>query len=129
MRPRRRRGRIPEAPRGILWSSGSVTHAAVDLAVRMGARRVELFGADFATPRGRTHVQGMPWGEKVSADATRTLVQSGRGHEIPSMPNLLGYLRDLEGYVERHPEVDFVNAGRDGALIRGVRYEERDHAA
>ena len=39
------------------------------------------------------------------------------------------YLRDLEAYVERHPEVDFVNASRAGARIKGVRYEEEEHAA
>ena len=118
-----------EAPRGVLWSSGSVVHPAIDLAVQMGAGRVELYGADFATPRGRSHVEGMSFVVDVATEPNTPTVLDGHGEHVASMPNLVGYLRDLEAYVTRHPEVDFVNTSREGARIRGVRYPEESHAA
>lgn len=106
-----------ELPHTRLWTSGSVLHPAVDLAVRLGAERIELFGADFANVGGRTHVAGAAW---ETAAASRAVVHDALGRPVPSQPNLIGYLRDLERYVERHPEVRFVNAGRGGAAIAGT---------
>jgi hypothetical protein len=103
-----------------LWASGSVFHAAADLAVRMGASRVELHGADFATPRGRSHVAGAAWERSLPRGMLAAWVVDGHGERILSMPNLVGYLRDFERYVRDHPEVEFVNASKSGARIEGV---------
>ncbi len=112
-----------ELPRGRLWSAGSVLHAAVDLAVRMGAARVALSGADFAVLGGQSHAAGFAWRKEL--DVTRLpRVQNGHGREVPTLPNLRGYLRDLERYIARHGEVEFVNQSRDGARIAGARYAE-----
>jgi len=37
---------------------GNVTHAAVSLADRLGARRILLFGADFSCPDGKSYARG-----------------------------------------------------------------------
>jgi hypothetical protein len=113
-------------PRGIaaLESSGSVFHPAVDLARRLGARRIELFGADFAHPSGRSHVEGCAWQHRWDHAALATWVLDGHGRRIPSLPNLIGYLRDFERYVAAHPEVEFVSRSRAGAAMRGVAIEE-----
>jgi hypothetical protein len=116
-----------EAPRGVLFASGSVIHPAVDLAVCTGARRVELHGADFAMPGGSTHADGAAW--QRAASATGPCVVDGHGGEVPSLANLVGYLRDLEAYIERHQEVEFVNTSRDGARIRGTSYREEERRA
>ncbi len=120
---RHRRAPNP-ARRSTLWSSGSVVHPAVDLAVRLGARRVELFGADFAMPGGQSHVQGSAWQFRWEHGPGTAWVHDGAGRRVPSLPNLVGYLRDLERYVAAHPEVEFVTRARDGAAIRGVALEE-----
>jgi hypothetical protein len=39
-------------------SGGNVTHAAVSLAELLGAREIELYGADFSYPLGRTYARG-----------------------------------------------------------------------
>jgi hypothetical protein len=39
-------------------SGGSVTHAAVSLAESLGAQEIELYGADFSYPQGRTYARG-----------------------------------------------------------------------
>ncbi len=113
-----------ELPRARLWSSGSVLHAAVDLALRMGAREVELVGADFAHVGGRTHAAGAAWEAQDAGNGPT--VESGEGRRVPTRANLIGYLRDLERYVAAHPAVRFVNASRLGARIAGCA--DRDEA-
>jgi len=110
-----------EQPKADLWTSGSVLHAAVDLAVRAGASRVELLGADFANLHGRSHVSGAAWERSVGARRGREhWLANGRGERVPTQPNLIGYLRDLERYVARHPDVTFVQTSPESAAIAGA---------
>ena len=41
--------------RGFLFSTGTVTHCCVDLAVKMGAKEIVLLGADFSFPKNKSH--------------------------------------------------------------------------
>lgn len=111
-----------ELPRATLFTSGSVIHPAVDLAVRLGAREVRFAGMDFAHVGGRSHAAGS---HHARDDAGRDVragawVLSGDGWRVPSLPNLVGYLRDLERYLARTPGVAFVNLSRAGAHIAGT---------
>lgn len=114
---------------GTLWSSGSVLHPAVDLALCLGASEVRLFGADFATPRGRSHVSGSAFELSAPLDAHKPRVRNADGQQVQSLPNLISYLRDLERYIALHPEVRFENAGREGALILGATHGAARHAS
>jgi hypothetical protein len=112
-----------ELPRARLYCSGTVFHAAVDLAVRMGARRVVLLGADFAFPGGMSHAAGAAQAAEVGA--TGTWVLDGRGDRVATRPNLAGYLRDFERYVAIARGVEFANASQDGAAIEGAPFDAR----
>jgi hypothetical protein len=102
-----------------LFCSGTVTHTAVDLAVRMGAEDVVLLGADFGFPGGRAHATEWSWTPDV---ATRRLTTDGvDGAPLPTDPNLLGYRFDLERYIAERPSIRFWNASRIGARIAGAR--------
>ncbi|MEW6072269.1 MAG: 6-hydroxymethylpterin diphosphokinase MptE-like protein [Planctomycetota bacterium] len=114
-------------PRGELWSSGSVLHPAVALAVAMGAAEVVLCGADFAILGGASHVAGFAWRKELAARPGGATVENGFGERVPSLPNLVGYLRDLERFLARHPGVRWINASRRGARIAGTRYPEEVH--
>ncbi len=117
-------------PKGALFASGSVLHPAVDLAVRMGADRLILAGADLAYPRGQRYVAGSAVSGKNMAPTSEYWVLDGEGERVPTSASLRGYLRDLEGYIERHPGIRFVNSSRQGARIAGTSFlaEERDLA-
>jgi len=110
--------------RGELWSAGSVGHVAVDLAVRMGAREARLAGFDFANVGGRTHAAGMAHARDDDGTAARAgaFVLSIDGERVPSAPNLVGFLRDLEGYVASRAGVRFVNLSSSGARIAGAEH-------
>ena len=111
-------------PKSRLFSAGSVLHPAVDLAVKMGAQHVELFGADFSYPNGRTHVQGALYSSNLDAKRVQIWVRNGNGEEVASAPNLVGYLRDLEQYIANHQDVSFHNSSRKAAEILGTDYIE-----
>lgn len=107
-------------PKSRLFSAGSVIHPAVDLAVRMGAGTVVLFGTDFSFPDDMSHALGCLLRQPVpSRHASRT-VMNGEGRPVRSQTNLIGYLRDLEEYIARTPSVRFINTGKEGAMIRGA---------
>ena len=106
-------------PRGKLYSSGSVIHPALDLAVKSGAARVFLLGTDFSFPGGRSHVAGA--GVSAHTAETSDWVLSGKGQRVPTTPNFRGYLRDLETYIALHPEIEFINGSVEGAKIEGTK--------
>lgn len=109
-----------QAKCGRLFNSGSVTHSAVDLAVKMGVTEVELIGCDFAYPNGQTHT-GYADGELgASAKHTRYRVTASNGEPVATEPNMAMYLRSLEDYIRRHPQVGFINVSTIGAKIAGT---------
>ncbi|MCP4599829.1 MAG: DUF115 domain-containing protein [Proteobacteria bacterium] len=115
----------PRLNRGFLFCTGTVAHTAIDLAVKMGASNVVLVGADFCFPRSLSHMEGAAECAKVSENGLRHhWVINGRGHRVASRTDLIGFLRDLELYIARHPWVTFINTGRDGAEIKGAAWIE-----
>jgi hypothetical protein len=109
-------------PRGSLHTAGSVLHPAVDLAVKMGARQITLFGADFAFPRGKTHAGWLDAELGPSVKAARYWLHDGHGQRVKTQLNFRSYLMELERFIARHPQVQFLNTSRDGAQIAGTRY-------
>ena len=106
-------------PRGELYCSGTVTHAAVDIAVRRGADEVVMLGADFAYVHGRSHAVGAAQ-ERGLPETRGVWVLDGHGRRVPSDVSLVGFLRDLERYIASRGGVRFVRGSRDGAAIRGT---------
>lgn len=111
-------------PRGELHVGGSVIHPAVDLAVKMGAPRITLFGADFAFPMNKTHA-GWNDGELgPGVSQARHWVRDGHGQRVSTQLNFRGYLCVLERYIAAHPHVQFFNSSRAGALIAGTQFNQ-----
>ncbi|HEY0285629.1 MAG TPA: 6-hydroxymethylpterin diphosphokinase MptE-like protein [Pseudomonas sp.] len=112
-----------QIPRAQLFVGGSVIHPAIDLAVKMGACRVTLFGADFAFPGERTHTGWQDGDLGPPANLSRHWVLDGRGNKVKTQLNFRGYLIELERYIAQHPHVRFYNTSRDGALIAGAEFD------
>jgi hypothetical protein len=108
--------------RGLLQVGGSVIHPALDLALKMGAGRITLFGADFAFPGNKTHA-GWQDGDLGMPFATAThWVLNGDGRRVKTLLNFRSYLCELERQIARHPQVRFFNTSREGALIAGTTF-------
>jgi len=110
-------------PKGVLFSSGTVIHSAIDLAVKMGSHKVILMGVDFALPAGQSHIQNAVNAEVTKTAANYTL-EDGHGQRVATSIGFILYLRDLENYIKQHPEISFINTGRDGAFIKGTQWLE-----
>lgn len=110
-------------PKAKLFSSGSVLHPAVDLAVQMGAGKVILAGADLSYPANQSHVTGCSVLSAPSGTG-RHWVTNGFGEKVPTSLSFRGFLRDLEDYLVHQNKVTFINAGKKGAAIRHTSYLE-----
>jgi hypothetical protein len=113
-----------QSPRGQLHTGGSVIHPAVDLAVKMGATRITLFGADFAFPNDKTHAG---WGDGdlgPQLGAARHWVLDGHGRRVKTQLNFRSYLCELERFIAEQPNVRFYNSSRDGARIIGTHFHK-----
>ncbi|MGI9280191.1 MAG: motility associated factor glycosyltransferase family protein [Endozoicomonas sp.] len=109
-------------PRGDLYTHGSVIHPAIDLAVKMGAKSVSLFGADFSYPGGLSHAHWENGTLTPHSDKAQHWVLNGHGEKVASQPNLISYLVGVERYIRLHPSVSFFNSSLEGAHIEGAVY-------
>ena len=109
-----------QLPRGELYVGGSVIHPAADLAVKMGAAQITLFGADFAFPGDKTHAGWSDGDLGPQLGAAKHWVLDGHGQRIKTQLNFRSYLCELERFVAGHPQVRFYNSSRAGAMIAGT---------
>ena len=109
-------------PKGELYVGGSVIHPAVDLAVKMGAVQITLFGADFAFPNDRTHAGWNDGDLGPQLGAAKHWVLDGHGQRIKTQLNFRSYLCELERFIAGHPQVRFYNSSRAGAMIAGTAF-------
>ena len=107
-------------PKGELYVGGSVIHPAVDLAVKMGAAQITLFGADFAFPNDKTHAGWNDGDLGPQLGAAKHWVLDGHGQRIKTQLNFRSYLCELERFIAGHPQVRFYNSSRAGAMIAGT---------
>ncbi|MEO4013773.1 MULTISPECIES: motility associated factor glycosyltransferase family protein [Pseudomonas] len=109
-------------PKGELYVGGSVIHPAVDLAVKMGAAQITLFGADFAFPNNKTHAGWNDGDLGPQLGAAKHWVLDGNGQRIKTQLNFRSYLCELERFIAGHPQVRFYNSSRAGAMIAGTAF-------
>ncbi len=103
-----------------LFSAGSVIHPSVDLAKMLGAKKIRLLGTDFSFVYGKSHAKGNENSYEQSAEIATQWVVNGLGQRVPTMANLRSYLRDLERYIEKNPDIQFINGSEKGAKIEGT---------
>ncbi len=105
-------------------SAAACCNPAVDLAVKMGAARITLFGADFAFPMNKTHAGWKDGDLGPGVDLAQHWVLDGQGQRVRTQLNFRRYLVELERYIARHPQVAFLNSSRAGARIVGAGFDQ-----
>lgn len=111
-----------------LMSGGSVIHPAAELAVKLGAKNIQMSGVDFSFPGGKTH-SGWKNGDLYAVDLSATKeVEDVNGQLVPTTPNMLGYKVELERFISRNPEVTFCNLSPIGAKIQNCIQANGDEA-
>jgi len=107
-----------------LYVGGSVIHPAVDLAVKMGAVKITLFGADFAFPMNKTHAGWNDGDLGPGVNLASHWVLDGHGQRVKTQLNFRRYLSELERYIAGQPQVHFLNSSRAGAMIAGTTFNQ-----
>ncbi|REL34824.1 motility associated factor glycosyltransferase family protein [Thalassotalea euphylliae] len=108
-----------------LFSAGSVIHPAIDLAAFIGGKSIVLLGADFAFTKNKSHANPEKSAESktplnFAVEFANDWVFNGHGEKVATMPNLKGYLRDLERYIDANSQIKFLNGSLEGAQIAGT---------
>ena len=103
------------------YADGTVTSLAIEVAVKLGAMRIDLYGVDLSYPNGMSHASGTPDLHKMDTDCMRR-VQSVDGGEVPTQENMVIYIDDICKQVAAYTDVLFVNYSNHGAVIDGTKW-------
>ncbi|MBZ5495459.1 MAG: DUF115 domain-containing protein [Acidobacteriia bacterium] len=121
------------ASKGTLRAWGSVATMCLDFALLLGCDPVIFVGQDLAFSDGRTYCSGLHWEEQWfhevgSPDAWQRrwaeLRASNRivvtedlfGRPVETTDKLMAYWNWIGSEIEKHPEVNFINATEGGML-------------
>lgn len=103
-----------------LWpAGGTVTYTALDAAIKFGAKKIFLVGADMAFPGGMTHATETMDCKKRSVENLIATEGVGGNEVYTDYPFRI--FRDcIEGRIEQSPQVEFYNLSKVGARIKGT---------
>lgn len=105
---------------GDIWSfGGTVTSMALEVALKMGAKKVYLIGADLAYPGGVTYANGV--GHDVGKwTRNEETVVSVDDKIIPTSVVFREYKYMIENQIAEYPGVEVVNRSLHGAYLKGA---------
>lgn len=109
-----------------LYAGGSVAHMLTTLALYMGCNPIIFIGQDFAYTgeRGHDELAENKWKEFTFDDYKRNddiYVEDIYGNPVRTSLTLNDYRLSMEDIIEKHPDVNFINATEGGANINGAQ--------
>ena len=106
-------------PKDTFYIGGTVASLALEIAIKMGAKQVELIGVDLGTPGNKyyagdkTNVNNNDYNRHVKVPATD-------GGMVDSADTFIIFKEYLEGQIKKHPEILFINRSEHGCHIVGT---------
>lgn len=107
--------------KGMLPLGGSTSHAALHLAIRMGANPITLIGQDLAFSQNKTHCDGVATKMEISTDLDLIEVEGYYGDKVKTSSSLFTILKDFEKIIENHKGIEIFNSTEGGALIKNAK--------
>ncbi len=114
---------IPDALRDgeSVWEvGGTVTSLAIEVAIRMGAKRIYIIGLDLAYPSGLNYAEGMPHARVTNSNVTME-VPSNDGKRVGTNEVFDLFRKSIEEQIAPHKDIEFINCSRYGAKIKGMK--------
>lgn len=103
------------------WNmGGTVTHFALEAAVRFKAERIFLVGVDLAYPGGVTHATGTMDRSQKSID-NLIPIEGCRGTTVYSDTVFISYRHEIEDMIAHTPWISYYNMSCVGAKIAGTQ--------
>lgn len=105
---------------GDIWEiGGTVTSMAIDLAYRMGAKKIYVIGADLAYPDGVTYANGVGHDTGKWIEVEETLI-SVDDKIIPTSIKFNEYKGMIEDQIAGYHGVEVINKSLHGAYLNGT---------
>lgn len=99
---------------------GSVSTAALDLAIKLGSKNIIFVGQDLAFSSEKTHVKGSMYDdEKIEKYKTGRKVEGQNGEMLDTTLGFLSFKYFIENRIKEEPQLKFFNATQGGAKING----------
>ena len=112
---------VSDISEGCAFNLGTtVSTMALVLALKLGAKRIDVIGLDLSYPTGKTHAEGLSHTSEID-ERGMVLIRSNDGGKVLTSNEFLLYIREIEALVKRHPEVEFINFAKHGAKIDGMK--------
>ena len=102
-------------------TGGSVSTLALDLAVRLGAKKITCLGLDLAYTYGQLHVTGVDEVDKIKNDDSNLQVKDTTGNLIYTSLGLNAYREWIERYISVEDKLPPMVNISDGAFINGMQ--------
>ncbi len=103
------------------WAiGGTVTHLAIEAAIRFGAGSIYLVGVDLAYPNGVSHAEGT-MDRTVKGTADMLPVEGVGGTVVYADSMFIAYRRWIEDRIALTPQITYYNMSRIGAKIAGTK--------
>lgn len=99
---------------------GTVTHLAIEAAVRFGARNIYLVGVDLAYPKGVSHAEGL-MDRTVKNTEDMLPVEGVGGLPVYADTMFILYRKWIEDKIALTPDITYYNMSHVGARIAGTR--------
>lgn len=102
------------------WAiGGTVTHLAIEAAIRFGGRSIYLVGVDLAYPNGVSHAEGT-MDRTVKGMADMLPVKGVGGFTVYADSMFIAYRKWIEDRIALTPQITYYNMSRIGAKIAGT---------
>lgn len=112
-----------ERESGEAWEiGGTVTHLAIEAAVRFGAGSIYLVGVDLAYPGGVSHAEGT-MDRTVKSMEDMLPVEGVGGTVVYADSMFIAYREWIESRIALTPEITYYNMSGIGAKIKGAKNE------
>ena len=108
--------------------TGTVSSAAIEVGLRMGAQSIYLVGLDLGYPVLESHAEGIVDSKHMN-ETGLFKVERTNGGEVFTDKQLNYYREQIEIQISNHPETVFYNLSETGARIQGTKkyhYEIND---
>lgn len=111
----------------ILRDAATIATVALQLLYRLGCNPIVFAGQNLAYKEKQLYAGGIKYenvstylGEDELKDAY--LVEDVCGGEVYTRPNLDRMRKEIEGFIARHPDREYINTTKGGAKINGTEY-------
>lgn len=103
------------------WAiGGTVTHLAIEAAVRFGAEKIYLVGVDLAYPNGLSHAEGT-LDRAVKSTEDMLAVKGVGASTVYADSMFITYRKWIEDRIALTPQIAYYNMSRVGAKIAGAK--------